>query len=394
MCFVKKEIFLKKLVQTFLMLFCLLSSGISYAGSLSYRGGVIEYKSGYLDPETFNGEIRGVTFLLDTGETAFADYLNISTTPLQNPDRLRVDAFRIRNFTFESSDGILAFSVIDLSGLELRGTSPDIGNILSDDFFEDDVLLMGEGEMQGLYMDIPEEGIISLNRLTFSTRQITVDAMETLPLQEGTMTLDQLDISPVSANSDFARELAELGLERLSINAKIDSKIDEKVDRIDTTMDADITIDGLGKISLMLDIGFLNSTLQMLDAVLRSPGAASNEQLGTLILSGGLFNKAEITITDTGFLPLAFSSYRNETGAGRDQAVSEIMDTLGMATGMFAPRSYTLFAPEIKRFLMVGGSLKFSMRPTGPTPFSSFLGFAAAPDTAISLLGTDIQHYP
>jgi hypothetical protein len=383
-----------KALQTLLILGCLLISALSHAGTLSYRGGEIEYQSGYMDPETFNGEIRGVTFLLNTGETAFADYMKIRTTPLDNPDRLRVDTFRMSNFTFESTDGILAFSSVDLSGLELRGSSPDIGDLFSGDYIEDDILLIGDAELQGLYMDLPEEGVVSLNSLKLSTRQIEINVLETLPMQEGTIILDQLVLSPASASSDFAEELAELGLDQLVINARFDTNIDEKVDRVDTAMEGDITINGLGQIRLLLDIGFLNSTLQMLDAVLRSRELASNEQLGTLILSGGLFNKAEITLVDRGILPLAFSSYRNETGTGRDQVVAEIMDMLAMSTGLFAPRSYTLFAPEIKRFLLTGGSLRFLMRPSGPTPFSSFLGFAAAPDTAISLLGADIQHYP
>ncbi|NBV32199.1 MAG: hypothetical protein EBR93_06685, partial [Bacteroidetes bacterium] len=171
-----------KALQTLLILGCLLISALSHAGTLSYRGGEIEYQSGYMDPETFNGEIRGVTFLLNTGETAFADYMKIRTTPLDNPDRLRVDTFRMSNFTFESADGILAFSSVDLSGLELRGSSPDIGDLFSGDYIEDDILFIGDAELQGLYMDLPEEGVVSLNSLKLSTRQIEINILETLPM--------------------------------------------------------------------------------------------------------------------------------------------------------------------------------------------------------------------
>ncbi|XDZ66910.1 hypothetical protein AB8880_05885 [Alphaproteobacteria bacterium LSUCC0684] len=383
-----------KALHILVVLGCMLLSSIAHAGSLTYRGGEIEYKSGYMDPETFNGKIRDVVFHLNTGDIAYADYLHIRTTPLEYPERLRIDTFEVQNFTFENTDGIIALSSMDWSGLELRGTSPNIAKIINGETFEDDILLFGDVLLEGLFMDFQDEGIVTVNRLDLSTLQVPLGVLENLPLQEGTLVIDQLVISPASASSEFARELADLGLERLVIDARMESAFDQMADRVNTLTDTDITIEGLGTARLMIDIGFLNSTLQMLDAVLRSPDMSSSEQMGALILSGGLFNKAEITITDTGFLPLAFSSYREQSGSGRDEAVAEIMEQLAMTAGLYAPRSYTLFAPAIEDFLHKGGTISFSMRPSGPTPFSSFLGFAAAPDTAVTLLGTDIRHYP
>jgi len=383
-----------KTLHILIALGCMLASFIAHAGSISYRGGEIQYKSGHLDPETFNGKIMDVVFHLNTGDTAYADFLHIRTTPLNAPERLRIDAFEVENFTFENTDGIIALSRMDWSGLELRGTSPNIGKIINGETFEDDILLFGDVLLEGLFMDFQDEGIVTVNKLDLSTRQVPLKALENLPLQEGTLLIDQLAISPASARSEFASELAELGLERLVVNARMQSGIDQMADRVNSLTDTNITIEGLGTARLMIDIGFLNSTLQMLDAVLRTPDMSSSEQISALILSGGLFNKAEITITDTGFLPLAFSAYREESGAGRAEAVAEIMEKLAMTAGMYAPRSYTLFAPAIEDFLLQGGTIGFSMRPSGPTPFSSFLGFAAAPDTAVTLLGTDIRHYP
>jgi len=366
----------------------------SHAGSLTYRGGEIEYQSGYMDPETFNGKIRDVVFFLNTGEVAYADYLKIKTTPLRNPERLRVDAFEVRNFIFENDEGIIAFADLDWSGLELRGTSPDLGAIINGDNIEDAVLLFGDAALHGLVLEISGEGSISMDRLDIATRQLPFKLLDEMPLQEGSLVLEGLVITPDAADAEFAEELAQLGLQQLEIDARMESTIDNARDRVNSAMDIDISIAGLGSLRLLVDVGFMHTTLQMLDAVLRSPDAASSDQMAALLLTGGLFNKAEVTITDTGFLPLAFDAYGRENGVGRYEAVSEIMDMLAITAGLYAPSSYTLFSPSIRAFLLEGGTLTFTMRPSGPTPFSSFLGFAAAPDTAISLLGTDVRHYP
>ena len=68
------------------------------------------------------------------------------------------------------------------------------------------------------------------------------------------------------------------------------------------------------------------------------------------------------------------------------------MDQLAINLGSFAPLTFAKVAPDVRGFLENGGTLTLALDPLSPTVFSSFLGFAAVPDTAAEALGLTVDH--
>ena len=378
----------------FVFFMVIVTSPVLASGNVRIGEAVINFQSGSIDPETLNGEISGITINMADGRTSYADRLTIYST--SDGDTLTLDQLTIINMIMEDYDGSLAMSQLDWRGLVITGGADNIGVIFSEDFNPENIAVTGEVIIKGVGFGNNNGESVSIDEILVNSIPVTVDAMPDVPLQEGEIQINNLVFVP-AADVDYRPEydafLRQIGREAISSSLTIRGQIDERPDRVNSSSDVLLDVDGMGQVSLELDIGMPNATLQLLNSMVGLQ-SANQEEYMTVLLTGLLFNQSSIVLRDNGLLDVIMLYQQSQTGMSKDSMVNIIMDQLAMTLGLYAPQTYAMVSRPIRSFLQDGGTLSIEMRPASPVPATSFLGFAAVPDMAMSVLGIDVRHQP
>lgn len=365
------------------------------AGQLQLPSATIEWQEGDLNPDTLNGLASGIMIQFDDGRNAYADTLEIATTPAG--ESLRIDTLQASNFTMEDGAETLAFTRLNWSGAVIEGQTNDVASLLAESIFAETVVDFGEIEILGFNLLTRAGENISIDRFFLKTSPVTVAALPDVPLHAGDMLVENMVLVPSTEDpdrADYHAFLEAIGQKNLSIDVSMASNVGEAEDRVNSDTTMVVSVNGMGEIRLFLDMGMLNASLMTINSLAMDHDSSVGDHFLSMLMTGLFFNAAEISIRDTGFLPIVLEAYANENGMDIDQASQNIMDLIALSVGSYAPQTYTSMAPEVEKFLEQGGMLELTMKPFTPVPITSFITFAAVPDTAVSVLGMEIRHRP
>ena len=269
----------------------------------------------------------------------------------------------------------------------------DINALMFDDNFLNQIEDFGQFSVTNV--DFFEDGQqnLHIDLIAFDSAMVDIPNLPDIPVQNVAISLQNMAIAvDASQDQDFQDMMRSLNLNQFVINATSSSIVDVQSDRVDNKISTVVEFEGMGQIELDIDIGMLNSSLQILNAAVTQTDAEISDELVGLMFSGGLFNAMRLKLEDQGLLDLIMIEYAQELGISRAEAVNMMMDQLAITMGSYAPLTFAAIAPEVRGFLENGGGLTVAFNPPSPTVFSSFLGFAAVPDTAAEALGLSVDH--
>ena len=353
----------------------------------------ITYESGSIDPENLNGNARDVIITADNGNTIAIDHYKFETSPAEN--QTKIDIFDVKGVVISEDGNVVTIQHLTWTDLVLPVEDFNFNDLMFDDRFLDQIENFGHFKMTNL--DYFEDGQqnMHIDGIAFDSAMVDVPNLSNVPIQDVSLTLDHMVIAvDASQDQDFRDLMGRLGLNQFVINAYIESIVDVKNDRVDNNIRTAIEFKGMALVEFDMSIGLLNSSLQILNAAVKQPEAIISDELVALMFTGGMFNSTRLMIEDQGILALGIEDLANDQGITKEEVVGFMMDQLAINMGSFAPLTFAQVAPDIRNFLNQGGSLTIALTPATPTVFSSFLGFAAVPDTAAEVLGLSVQHYP
>ena len=351
----------------------------------------ITYQSGYIDPQDLNGKARDVTITADDGAIITFDEYHFKTK--SENGQTRIQNFNVKGVVLTEDQDVLTIQDFSWKDLVLPVADFDINAMMFDDNFLNQIEDFGqfsvtnvdffEGGQQNLHIDL----------IAFDSAMVDIPSLPDIPVQNVKITLQNMAIA-VDASQDqgFRNMMNSLNLDQFVINVTSSSIVDVQTDRVDNQISTVVEFEGMGQIELDIDIGMLNSSLQILNAAVTQADTEISDELVGLMFSGGLFNAMRLKVEDQGLLDLIMVEYAQELGISRAEAVNMVMDQLAITMGSYAPLTFAAIAPEVRGFLENGGDLTVAFNPPSPTVFSSFLGFAAVPDTAAEALGLSVAH--
>ena len=351
----------------------------------------ITYQSGYIDPQNLNGKARDVTITSDDGAVVSFDEYRFKTK--SENGQTRVENFNVKGVVLTEDQDVLTIQEFSWENLVLPVADFDFNALMFDDNFLNQIENFGQFSVTNV--DFFEDGQqnLHIDLIAFDSAMVDIPTLPDIPVQNVEISLQNMAIA-VDASQDqgFQDMMRSLNLNQFVINVTSSSIVDVQSDRVDNKISTVVEFEGMGQIELDIDIGMLNSSLQILNAAVTQTEAEISDELVGLMFSGGLFNAMRLKLEDQGLLDLIMVEYANELGMSRAEAVNMVMDQLAINMGSYAPLTFAAIAPEVRGFLENGGGLTVAFNPPSPTVFSSFLGFAAVPDTAAEALGLTVDH--
>ena len=352
---------------------------------------IITYQSGYIDPQNLNGKARDVTITSDDGAVVSFDEYRFKTK--SENGQTRVENFNVKGVVLTEDQDVLTIQDFYWEDLVLPVADFDINALMFDDNFLNQIENFGQFSVTNV--DYFEDGQqnLHIDLIAFDSAMVDIPTLPDIPVQNVEVLLQNMAIA-VDASHDqgFRDMMNSLNLDQFVINAASSSIVDVQSDRVNNQIATVVEFEGMGQIELDIDIGMLNSSLQILNAAVTQTDAEISDELVGLMFSGGLFNALRFKLEDQGLLDLIMVEYAQELGISRAEAVNMVMDQLAITMGSYAPLTFAAIAPEVRGFLENGGDLTVAFNPPSPTVFSSFLGFAAVPDTAAEALGLTVDH--
>ena len=382
---------MKITLASFLIMVLAIFSSVAQAGSIPFEGGVITYEKGDMDRRDYNGTIEGVIFEFDTGYKAYADRLTLETTPIASPASFRIDRFLIRNFTVEADGVTMAISSLSLRDMIIRGENPYFGMLIETGKIEQAIIQTGRMEMFGFLLADNNEDTFTVDKAIIHATPIEVAGIDSVPVQSGELIIEDMVYIPAYGSSYEGMSLKEFGLDRIEMDIEVVNNATDESDRVNNAGYATISMAGLGEISLKMDIGMLKGSLMAFQQYTESPENYEEEAFMMMVLTGIFINSAEFSMNDDGALSIIFDGMEKDTGKTRMEAVTELMREIALLIGPSAPQTYAAFEPALREFLEEGGELTLKLNPIGPVPMTSFMSFIAAPDTALTVLGLDLE---
>ena len=382
---------MKNTFASLLVLVFAIFSSFAQAGSVPFEGGVITYEKGSMDSRDYNGTIEGVTFEFDTGEKAYADRLTLETSPVSSPPSFKIDSFLVRNFTFEADGITMAIASLSLRDTIIRGENPDFRMLIETGKIEQAIMQTGRMEMFGFLLAEDSAETFTVDKMVVQGTPIEVAGIGNLPIQSGELIIENMVYIPAYGSGYQGMNPKEFGLDRIEMDVEIVNNATDKADRVNNIGHAKISMEGLGEISMKMDVGMLKGSLMAFQQYTENPDNYEDEAFMMMVLTGIFINSAEFSMNDEGALSIIFDDMENDTGKTRMEFVTELMREVALAIGPAAPQTYAAFEPALREFLEEGGELTLKLNPMGPVPMTSFMSFIAAPDTALTVLGLNLE---
>ena len=351
----------------------------------------ITYQSGYIDPENMNGNARDVTITSDEGVVVNFDRYRFKTKSENGFTRIK--NFDVKGVVMSESDEVLTIQQFKWKDLVLPVADFNFNALIFDDNFLNQIEDFGQFSIINLDFFEAGQQNLHIDLIAFDSEMVNVPSLPDIPVQNVEIIMQNMAIA-VDASQDqgFRDMMRSLNLDQFVINLNSSSIVDVQSDRVNNNVSTTVEFEGMGQIELDIDIGMLNSSLQILNAAVNQSNAEISDELVGLMFTGGMFNAMSLMIEDQGLLDLFMVEYANELGISKADAVNMLMDQLAITMGSYAPLTFAAIAPEVRGFLENGGELTVALNPPSPTVFSSFLGFAAVPDTAADALGLMVDH--
>ena len=382
---------MKNTFASLLVLVFAIFSSFAQAGSVPFEGGVITYEKGSMDSRDYNGTIEGVIFEFDTGEKAYADRLTLETSPVSSPPSFKIDRFLVRNFTFEAGGITMAIASLSLRDTIIRGENPDFRMLIETGKIEQAIMQTGRMEMFGFLLAENSAETFTIDKMVVHGTPIDVAGIGNLPIQSGELIIENMVYIPAYGSGYQGMNPKEFGLDRIEMDVEIVNNATDKADRVNNIGHAKISMEGLGEISMKMDVGMLKGSLMAFQQYTENPDNYEDEAFMMMVLTGIFINSAEFSMNDEGALSIIFDDMENDTGKTRMEFVTELMREVALAIGPAAPQTYAAFEPALREFLEEGGELTLKLNPMGPVPMTSFMSFIAAPDTALTVLGLNLE---
>ena len=386
-----KDTIMKNTFASLLVLVFAIFSSFAQAGSVPFEGGVITYEKGSMDSRDYNGTIEGVIFEFDTGEKAYADRLTLETSPVSSPPSFKIDRFLVRNFTFEADGITMAIASLSLRDTIIRGENPDFRMLIETGKIEQAIMQTGRMEMFSFLLAVDSAETFTVDKMVVQGTPIEVAGIGNLPIQSGELIIENMVYIPAYGSGYQGMNPKEFGLDRIEMDVEIVNNATDKADRVNNIGHAKISMEGLGEISMKMDVGMLKGSLMAFQQYTENPDNYEDEAFMMMVLTGIFINSAEFSMNDEGALSIIFDDMENDTGKTRMEFVTELMREVALAIGPAAPHTYAAFEPALREFLEEGGELTLKLNPMGPVPMTSFMSFIAAPDTALTVLGLNLE---
>ena len=374
-------------------------------GRIDLPNGYIDYQSGYFDSGKLDGDISGVTIHDNRKIVAEASRLVIKTRPMADSLGMVVERLEIDDLLIMDDSTAVSLGSFYLDGMVVEGVRPSLAALQQLD--TDRVQLLETGAINLKEMDLldTDSGIrMYLRSARMTSLPITYTDPLLLDEHRFDLALEGGSIIPdpeYSSNSELLDLLAMLGLERIdfAMESRAQSLFENGGERLRQTSVLGLELAGLAGLDIELDMSVLGSTLKMLEAMqasgqLQESDDRMMETLGPVLLSGIMLNQVRLMLDDQGLLGLSLDNLAVAAGQTRQQFVSSMMALVSLQLGLYAPASQALITPPVQRFLEQGGQLTISLRPAEPVALMALAGFAAVPDTMLSVLGLQIDHQP
>lgn len=386
---------MKKLLLSSLSVMCIaLVSNISLAmETIRLNKATITYESGSLDPETLNGQARGMTVKFDNGNMSYIDDFTFKTTS-ENGQTI-VDTLDIKGFSMEDGSESVVIESINLNGLIFPKENMTFNDLDSDPQAIDKIKNLGQLTVNNI--DVFESGnqVLHIDAFMMESNDVDIPVLPDVPVQDVVIDMRNFIVyAGDNEDKEFMLMMSRLGIENLTMNMRTSSTLDVKSDRVDNQVFMELDIEGMGRFDVLLDIGMLNSSLQIFNAAMERSETEIADELMALLISGGLFNQFEFSLQDRGLLAILLDDYAADYGVPRDEVANVLMDQAAVLIGSYAPTTFAMVSGELRSFLEEGGTLTIALNPPSPTVLSSFIGFAAVPDTAAEALGLIVTHQP
>jgi hypothetical protein len=382
------------------------------AETIDFDGGKLTYESGQIDPETLNGRAKNVTITFDSTDLddpviAHIDRYFIDIMP--ENDQIHTGNIKFSGITIRLEDEEdLAFHVkkIDMDGQ--WHSERQFADVLTGGSF---TLVSGMSKLSDIRLDIEDKTVMTIDGMTtevlnadFNTTsgdatsgESFLQLLQLFGQQSSTGEISNLKIYPRPfADKKFIHTLDHLGLDHITANMTFSIFSDLVDDRMNIGLNISLDLERIGVFSTALDMGMLLDNLVKMAEIAQEIeeddiSEEMAESLAGELFLGGFFNNAKIDILDKGLLEFLFAEELDKQEITRDELVDEKMENLSRLASNIIPITYAAVAPEIRKFLNDGGRLTISAIPPEPVPFSSFLLFAAVPDSAASALDLTVE---
>ena len=352
---------------------------------------IVTYQSGFIDPQNLNGEARDVTITGDDGSVVSFDQYRFKTTP--EGGQTRVEYLEMKGMVITEDQDVITIQDFNWTDIVLPVAEFNVNALMFDDNFLDQIENFGQFSVDNLdYFENGQQNL-HIDQIAFNSAMVDVPNLPDIPIQDVQIDLKNMVVAvDASQDPEFLDMMDQLNLDQFVMNISASSVVEVQPDRVDNNIITAVEFKGMGQVELEIGIGMLNSSLQILNAAVTQPGAEISDELVGLMFSGGLFNNMRFMVQDQGLLNLFLDEYARDENISRAEGINMLMDQLAINLGSFAPLTFAKVAPDVRGFLENGGTLTLALDPPSPTVFSSFLGFAAVPDTAAEALGLTVDH--
>ena len=352
---------------------------------------IVTYQSGFIDPQNLNGEARDVTITGDDGSVVSFDQYRFKTTP--EGGQTRVEYLEMKGMVITEDQDVITIQDFNWTDIVLPVAEFNVNALMFDDNFLDQIENFGQFSVDNLdYFENGQQNL-HIDQIAFNSAMVDVPNLPDIPIQDVQIDLKNMVVAvDASQDPEFLDMMDQLNLDQFVMNISASSVVEVQPDRVDNNIITAVEFKGMGQVELEIGIGMLNSSLQILNAAVTQPGAEISDELVGLIFTGGLFNNMRFMVQDQGLLNLFLDEYARDENISRAEGINMLMDQLAINLGSFAPLTFAKVAPDVRGFLENGGTLTLALDPPSPTVFSSFLGFAAVPDTAAEALGLTVDH--
>ena len=352
---------------------------------------IVTYQSGFIDPQNLNGEARDVTITGDDGSVVSFDQYRFKTTP--EGGQTRVEYLEMKGMVITEDQDVITIQDFNWTDIVLPVAEFNVNALMFDENFLDQIENFGQFSVDNLdYFENGQQNL-HIDQIAFNSAMVDVPNLPDIPIQDVQIDLKNMVVAvDASQDPEFLDMMDQLNLDQFVMNISASSVVEVQPDRVDNNFITAVELKGMGQVELEIGIGMLNSSLQILNAAVTQPGAEISDELVGLMFSGGLFNNMRFMVQDQGLLNLFLDEYARDENISRAEGINMLMDQLAINLGSFAPLTFAKVAPDVRGFLENGGTLTLALDPPSPTVFSSFLGFAAVPDTAAEALGLTVDH--
>lgn len=352
---------------------------------------IVTYQSGFIDPQNLNGEARDVTITGDDGSVVSFDQYRFKTTP--EGGQTRVEYLEMKGMVITEDQDVITIQDFNWTDIVLPVAEFNVNALMFDDNFLDQIENFGQFSVDNLdYFENGQQNL-HIDQIAFNSAMVDVPNLPVIPIQDVQIDLKNMVVAvDASQEPEFLDMMDQLNLDQFVMNISVSSVVEVQPDRVDNNIISAVEFKGMGQVELEIGIGMLNSSLQILNAAVTQPGAEISDELVGLMFTGGLFNNMRFMVQDQGLLNLFLDEYARDENISRAEGINMLMDQLAINLGSFAPLTFAKVAPDVRSFLKNGGTLTLALDPPSPTVFSSFLGFAAVPDTAAEALGLTVDH--